>query len=72
MYKSLLMLLKEEDKLGYNVKLYREACEEAKRKGYDRIASDYKESQEKAEQDLLNCRKEIARYLKFLEALIED
>lgn len=72
MYKSLLMLLKEEDKLGYNVKLYREACEEAKTKGYDRIASDYKESQEKAEQDLLNCRKEIARYLKFLEPLIED
>lgn len=32
MYKSLLMLLKEEDKLGYNVKLYREACEEAKTK----------------------------------------
>lgn len=33
MYKSLLMLLKEEDKLCYDVKLYREAYEEAKTKG---------------------------------------
>lgn len=62
MYKSLLMLLKEEDKLCYDVKLYREAYEEAKTKGCDRIATNYKESQEKAEQDLLNCRKEITRY----------
>lgn len=43
-----------------------------KTKGCDRIASDYKESQEKAEQDLLSCRKEISRYLDFLEALREE
>ena len=72
MYKSLLRLLKEEDKLSYDVKIYGESYEEKKTKGYDRIASDYKESQEKAEQDLLNCRKEISRYLDFLEALREE
>lgn len=72
MYKSLLRLLKEEDKLSYDVKLYGESYEEAKTKGYDRIAPDYKESQEKAEQDLLSCRKEISRYLDFLEALREE
>ena len=72
MYKSLLRLLKEEDKLSYDVKLYGESYEKAKTKGYDRIAPDYKESQEKAEQDLLSCRKEISRYLDFLEALREE
>ena len=68
MYKSLLRLLKEEDKLSYDVKFYGES----KTKGCNRIASDYKESQEKAEQDLLNCRKEISRYLDFLEELREE
>ena len=72
MYKSLLRLLKEEDKLSYDVKFYGESYEETKTKGCDRIASDYKESQEKAEQDLLSCRKEISRYLDFLEALREE
>lgn len=72
MYKSLLRLLKEEDKLSYDVKFYGESYEEAKTKGCNRIVSDYKESQEKAEQDLLNCRKEISRYLDFLEELREE
>ena len=38
----------------------------------ERLASEYKEYLEEAEQELLNCRREIARYLEFLEALRDD
>ena len=71
--KSLLELLKEEDRLVYNTKFNKETYEMLKNEEKcERLASEYKESAENAEQDLLNCRKEITRYLKFLEALIED
>lgn len=71
--KSLLELLKEEDRLVYNAKFNKETYEMLKNEEKcERLVSEYKESAENAEQDLLNCRKEITRYLKFLEALIED
>lgn len=71
--KSLLELLKEEDKLVYNVKFNKETYEMLKKEEKtERLTSKYKESAENAEQDLLDCRKEIARYLNFLEVLIED
>ena len=71
--KSLLELLKEEDRLVYNAKFNKETYEILKIvEKCESLASEYKESAENAEQDLLNCRKEITRYLKFLEALIED
>ena len=71
--KSLLELLKEEDRLFYNAKYNKETYEMLKNEEKnERLASEYKESAENAEQDLLNCRKEIARYLKFLEALVKE
>jgi hypothetical protein len=71
--KSLLELLKEEDRLVYNAKFNKETYEMLKNEEKnERLASEYKDSMKKAEQDLLDCRKGIARYLKFLEALIED
>lgn len=71
--KSLLELLKEEDRLFYNAKYNKETYEMLKNEEKnERLASEYKESTENAEQELLNCRREIARYLEFLEALRED
>lgn len=70
--KSLLELLKEEDKLVYNTKINKETYEMLKGEKSESLASCYKEKYEKEKQSILNCRKEIARYLEFLEALIED
>ena len=71
--KSLLELLKDEDKLKYDVRFNRETYEILKREEEtNKFASKYKEDLEKAEQELLNCRKEIVRYLEFLEALRDD
>lgn len=71
--KSLLELLKDEDKLKYDVRFNRETYEILKREEETKkFASKYKEDLEKAEQELLNCRKEIVRYLEFLEALRDD
>lgn len=71
MEKSLLMLLKREDDLARKVKFHKETYEELYSVA-ENLANEYKEKQEKAEQDLLNCRKEISRHLKFLETLRED
>lgn len=71
--KSLLELLKDEDKLKYDVRFNRETYEILKSKEETKkFASKYKEEQEKLEQELLDCRREIAQYLEFLEALRED
>ena len=71
--KSLLELLKDEDKLKYDVRFDRETYEILKsEEETKKFAYKYKEHQEKAEQELLYCRKEIIRYLKFLETLIDD
>lgn len=71
--KSLLELLKDEDKLKYNVRFNRETYEMLKiEEKNEKLASEYKEYLKEAEQELLNCRREIAQYLKFLEALIDD
>ena len=71
--KSLLELIKEEDRLFYNAKYNKETYEMLKNEEKnERLASEYKESAENAEQELLNCRREIARYLEFLEALVKE
>ena len=71
--KSLLELLKDEDKLKYDVRFNRETYEMLKfKEKNERLASEYKEDLEESKQKLLNCRKEIARYLKFLEALVKE
>ena len=71
--KSLLELLKNEDKLKYDVKFNSETYETLKfKEKNERLASEYKEYLEESKQELLNCRKEIAQYLRFLEALIDD
>ena len=71
--KSLLELLKEEDRLFDNAEDNKETYEMLKNEEKnERLASEYKESAENAEQELLNCRKEIAQYLRFLEALVKE
>lgn len=71
--KSLLELLKNEDKLKYDVKFNSETYETLKfKEKNERLASEYKEYLEESKQELLNCRKEIAQYLKFLEALVKE
>lgn len=71
--KSLLELLKNEDKLKYDVKFNSETYETLKfKEKNERLASEYKEDLKEAEQELLNCRREIAQYLRFLETLRED
>ena len=71
--KSLLELLKDEDKLKYDVKFNSETYEMLKfKEKNERLASEYKEYLKEAEQELLNCRREIARYLEFLQALRDD
>lgn len=71
--KSLLELLKNEDKLKYDVKFNSETYETLKfKEKNERLASEYKEYLKEAEQELLNCRREIAQYLRFLETLRED
>ena len=69
--KSLLTLLKEENKLIREVNLFKETYEELCSVA-PRLAKDYKEKQEEAENVLLNCKKEIARYLIFLEVLVKE
>lgn len=71
--KSLLELLKDEDKLKYDVRFNRETYEILKFKEKNEgLASEYKEYLEESKQKLLDCRKEIARYLRFLEALTKE
>lgn len=71
--KSLLGLLKDEDKLKYDVRFNRETYEMLKfKEKNERLASEYKEYLEESKQELLDCRKEITRYLKFLEALVKE
>lgn len=71
MERTLLTLLEEEKNnfllARYNRESYKQMVELD-----GSLALKYKEEQEKAEQNLLNCRKEIARYLKFLEALVKE
>lgn len=71
--KSLLELLKDEDKLKYDVRFNKETYEILKFiEKNESLASEYKEYLEESKQKLLNCRKEIARYMKFLEALVKE
>ena len=70
--KSLLMLLKEEHRLVLDMKYNRETCEMLKISNNKRLALEYEGKQKELEEGLLECRKEIARYLEFLEVLIDD
>ena len=70
--KSLLMLLKEEHRLVLDMKYNRETCEMLKINNNKRLALEYEGKQKELEEGLLECRKEIARYLEFLEVLIDD
>lgn len=71
MERTLLTLLEEEKNnfllARYNRESYKQMVELDKS-----LALKYKEEQEKAEQNLLNCRREIVQYLKFLEALVKE
>lgn len=71
MNKSLLSLLKEEDDLVRRVKFHKDTYEELCSVS-ENLANEYKEKQEETEEVLLSCRKEISRYLDFLEVLRED
>ena len=71
MSKSLLMLLKREDELIRKVKFYKDSYEEL-RPVAEKLANEYKEKQKEAEETLLSCRKEIGRYIAFLEVLTEE
>ena len=71
MSKSLLMLLKREDELVRRVKFHKDTYEELYSVA-ENLANEYKEKQEETEEVLLSCRKEISRYLDFLEALREE
>lgn len=70
--KSLLMLLKEEHRLVLDMKYNRETCEMLKISNNERLALEYEGKQKELEKALLECRKEIARYLEFLEVLTDD
>ena len=70
--KSLLMLLKEEHRLVLDMKYNRETCEMFKISNNKRLALEYEGKQKELEEGLLKCRKEIAKYLEFLEVLIDD
>lgn len=70
--KSLLMLLKEEHRLVLDMKYNRETCEMLKISNNKRLALEYEGKQKELEEGLLECRKEIVRYLEFLEVLIDD
>lgn len=70
--KSLLMLLKEEHGLVLDMKCNRETCEMLKISNNKRLALEYEGKQKELEEGLLECRKEIARYLEFLEVLTDD
>lgn len=70
MKRSLLELLEAEDKLVKNIRFAMESYEDFKYISYS-IANDYKKIAEKANQDLLVCRMEIAKYLDSLQKLVK-
>lgn len=70
--KSLLMLLKEEHELVLDMKYNRETCEMLKISNNEKLVLEYEGKQKELEESLLECRKEITRYLEFLEVLIDD
>lgn len=69
--KSLLSLLKEEDDLVKDTMFNQETYEMLKDKN-KHLAADYLEKTKNSKEKLFECRKEISRYLDFLEALREE
>ena len=80
MEKSFLELLEAEKRAFLDAKYFRESAidflnkaetevDPKMREAHKRIASDYKEKVSKAEEELLQIRKEMKQYISFLEAL---
>ena len=80
MEKSFLELLEAEKRAFLDAKYFRESAIDflnkaetevdlEMREAHKRIASDYKEMVSKAEEELLQIRKEMKQYISFLEAL---
>ena len=66
------MLLKEEHRLVLDMKYNKETCEMLKISNNERLVLKYEGKQKGLEKALLECRKEIAKYLEFLEVLTDD
>lgn len=82
MNKSLLELLKEEEREVENIRFFTRSADnfishaENKEEGYNidscyRIASEYEEKSQKSEENLVEIRKGIKQYLSFLMELEE-
>lgn len=71
MNKSLLSLLKEEDDLVKDTMFNQETYEMLKDKS-EHLAADYLEKTKNSKEKLLECRKEISRYIDFMEFLREE
>ena len=80
MNKSFLELLEAEKKAVFDVKYFRESAIDFLNKSesevnpemkeaHKRIASEYKERISKAEEELLQIRKEMKQYISFIETL---
>ena len=80
MNKSFLELLEAEKRAFLDAKYFRESSidflnkaetevDPEDRKACKRIAADYKKQTSKAEEELLQIRKEMKQYISFLEAL---
>ena len=80
MEKSFLELLEAEKRAFLDVKYFRESAIDflnkaemesnpEKRESYKRVASEYENRLSKAEEELLQIRKEMKQYISFLERL---
>lgn len=80
MNRSFLELLEAEKRSVYNLKFFKDSAidflnkseteaDPEGRKACKRIAADYKERASKAEEELLQIRKEMKQYISFLQAL---
>lgn len=80
MEKSFLELLEAEKRAVYNLKSFKDSAidfqnkaetevDPEDREACKRIAADYKKQTSKAEEELLQIRKEMKQYISFLETL---
>ena len=80
MNRSFLELLEAEKRAVYNLEYFRESAidflnkaetevDPEMREAHKRIASEYEERASKAEEELLQIRKEMKQYISFLETL---
>ncbi|MGF0102020.1 hypothetical protein [Bariatricus sp. SGI.019] len=80
MKKSFLELLEEEKRVVFDMKYFKNSAidflnkaetetDPAIKESHKRIASDYEEKAMKAEENLLQIRKEMKQYISFIETL---